>query len=264
MKKYILPILAFSTLFSCKKEHTNAPPLESSQQLLTKVVKTADYGGGTFTIDYAYNNAGKLIKEGYKTYERDDQQRIVRMLNFSSANPDIQVHYSSKNPNQVDYTFCRMTASNATDSVAYLHDANGRLIKTMRYHTYFSDRDVPAIPFLGEYKILSYDANGNLIQANVYERDYEGKETPAGDYFFLNYDKGINPLCTGDEVRLTDFSCGSLFHFMYGILNSSTNNFTTTNYGYSKFFEYRTDGKPKSCLVQQNGKNVFKLIYEYK
>ena len=266
MKRYMLPIVAFCALLSCKKEHTDTQQLENSKQVLTKIIKTADYGGGTLSVDYAYNSAGKLIKEGNKTYERDNQQRIVRILEpgTSTNENDIQVHYNQKNPNLVDYTFCAMTKIDATDSVVYLHDNNGRLIKTMSYTTWFSDRDVPPIAFLSEYETFSYDPKGNLIQVNIYVREYDGRETLSGEYYFINYDKGINPLYTGDEVRAIDFSCGSLFISYYGIINNSMNNFTSINNYYTKLYEYRADGRPRSCLVQQNGNNIFRLVYEYK
>jgi hypothetical protein len=49
--------------------------------------------------------------------------------------------------------------------------------------------------------------------------------TLCGLYFFKNYDQGINPLYTGDEIRTIDFSCSSLLNSTMGVINNSLNNF---------------------------------------
>jgi hypothetical protein len=133
MKLFILTSVCFVVMLSCKKENSTTPVVENSNQLLTKIIRTGEFGGGTFSVAYAYNNAGKIIKEGNKTYERDEQQRIVRILSpgASSNRTDIHVYYNKHNPNLVDYTFCVMATGDATDSVVYVHDDNGRLVKTM-------------------------------------------------------------------------------------------------------------------------------------
>jgi hypothetical protein len=258
-------------MLSCKKESSITQP-ENSNQLLTKVIRTGEFGGGTFSIDYKYNSAGKLIKEGNKTYERDDQQRIVRILDpgTGSNRGDIQVYYNGYAPNEVAYTFCKMMTGDATDSVVYLHDDHGRLIKTMSYISYFANQYIPDTTLFYEFCTFSYNMDGNMAQMDDYKINYDGRVVHCGQYFFANYDRGINPLYTGDEVRMVDFSCGGILNSTRGVLNNSMNNFTSTinNFtstgSYTKLFEYRADGKPRTCLIQENGVNLFRLVYEYK
>jgi len=257
MKKYALTIMCFIIFVSCKKENT-AVQTESSTQLLTSVTKTTDIGGGgTYSIRYTYNDAGKLITEGSKAYYRDEQQRIVRIVDpgTPTSREDIHVYYNNANTGKVAYTLCTLTGGGVTDSVAYLHDDKGRLIKTISYISYFSKSGITDTTFLSEYDIFNYDTAGNLVRWDNYKNN-TGVETHCSQFNFESYTKSPNPLYSGDEVRTMEFSWG-------GILNNSMNNFSGMGV-YKKSYDYRTDGRPRSCTVNQAGVSSFKIIFEYK
>lgn len=253
MKKLILSLLCFAVIISCKKQ--NAVPEVSGDQLLTKVTMTT--GAISYSINYGYNNAGKLIKEGNKTYYRDDKQRIARITDPGAATgrDDIQVYYGDPLTNKVSYTFCTRAGGDAADSLVYLHDSNGRLIKTMNYFSSFTENKTPDTTFLSHCDVFTYDADGNLIRVDDYNID-NGNLYHCGQFNFINYSKSINPLYTDDEVRIMEFE-------MDALLNTSINNFTRIG-DYSKSYELRPDGRPSSCTVHQAGASDFTLIFEYK
>src|SRR5689334_20696842 len=103
MKKVILysaGLMCLVFTMSCKKDQvpTIQEP-ETSNQLLTKVIKTIYLGSEVSSeavINYQYNEAGKIISEGDKTYVRDEMQRIVRIFNSNNCDgrPDTKVYYS--------------------------------------------------------------------------------------------------------------------------------------------------------------------------
>ena len=114
---------------------------------------------------------------------------------------------------------------------------------------------MPDATSLSEYYILAYDAAGNLVTTDRFVINYDGKTTHCSHNEFGRYDNSINPLYSGDEVRVVEHAC-------QGMLNSSKNNFTSGN-GYTKMYEYRGDGRPRNCVIQQDGRNVSKLVFEY-
>jgi len=262
MKKAVLFAIVFIIMISCKKDNvikTDTKQTENSRQLLTKVVKTTNLSSDISyddVINYEYNSAGKIITEGNKTYFRDDKQRIVRILDPGTGTnrDDINVYYSNPESNKIAYTLCILVGGEAIDSVVYLHDEYGRLIKTTSYFSYISGANSPGA-VLSHFTVFQYDEMGNIEKLNLYNVD-NGKVFRCGQYHFMNYDKMINPQYAADEVRAMEFSYD-------GIINASKNNLTGIN-GYTKSYEYRTDGRPRSCMVKQNGTPAFKLTFEYK
>jgi hypothetical protein len=228
--------------------------------LLTKVIRTTIFSSDVSydeVIKYAYNEAGKIILEGNKTYVRDDQQRIVRILNSNAAEgrPETRIYYSETNPTEVSYTFSPLDAIGATDSVVYLH-TKGLLTKTMSYIHYFKTSTSSEHTSLEKYNIFKYDDQGNLSKENFYSIDPKtGDTVRCGQFYFKDYYKTANPLYTSDEVRSIEVRYN-------GLINSSRNNFFSID-GYTKDYEYRADGRPRSCMVEYNGSVVFKLTFEY-
>jgi hypothetical protein len=262
MKQFILITICCVILFSCKKENTSLAPIENSNQSLTKIIKTTDFGGGTYTVEYQFNITGKIIKEGNTVYERDKQQRIINIQDLGSVvngifskGSDVVVHYSDAYTDEVAYTICNQQEINATDSAVYLHE-DGRLAKIMLYYvSNLKTKNIPDTTFLLGYWMFKYDEPGNLQQMDKYAIDYTGKLIHCSQSVFDHYDNKVNPLYSADEVRIWESAC-------HGMLNNSKNNFTSGN-GYAKTYEFRADRRPRTCLTQQNGRNVSKLIFEY-
>jgi len=233
---------------------------ETSNQLLTKVIKTIYLGSEVSSeavINYQYNEAGKIISEGDKTYVRDEMQRIVRIFNSNNCDgrPDTKVYYSETDPTQVSYTFSPLDAIGATDSVVYVH-TNGRLVKTISYIHYFATTTCPGHTSLERYNTFKYDEDGNLSKTYSYSIDSNtGDTSRCGQLYFKDYYKTVNPLYTNEEIRTTEIEYN-------GLINSSKNNFFSVA-GYTKEYEYRADGRPRSCLVNYNGSIVFKLTFVY-
>lgn len=255
MKKVILSLFVLAAFASCKKEQI-VSIAETPDQLLVKITKTAELGGGVISIDYAYDNAGMLIKEGDKTYYRDDKERIVRIVEpgTSSNRTGIYVYYKDATSNEVAYTLCNLVDNPGTDSVVYLHDNDGKLVKTI---SYFHDKSgaVDSPDSFGEYHVFSYDADGNLTHWDDYKIQV-GFESHCGSYLFNRYDAGKNPLYSGDEVRAANITWG-------GMLNNSSNNCTATGNA-ARVYDYRKDGRPRSCIAKLNGVEDYKLVFEYK
>ena len=273
MKKTALSAIFLAILVSCKRESIEPTLPETNDQLLTKVIKTTTLGDGHSydeVANYDYNEVGKVITEGSKSYMRDDKQRIVRILDQTSPinRRDIQVYYSDSDPTKVAYTFCRVSGGDpATDSIVYIHDGYGRLSKTMSYihsfgGTYVTDtifyyqHTVPDTTFLYQYTLFKYDDKGNVKQLDIYNLNIYGNPVHCKGYRFENYDNMVNPQYADDEVRMMEYSFD-------GIVNASKNNFTSVGI-YSKNYEYRKDGRPRSCAVNQNGTPAFKLTFQYR
>jgi hypothetical protein len=68
MTRIVCSIFCLLVIISCKKDKTIKQPIENSNQLLSKLTKTTYLSSGAYIefIDYEYNNAGKLIREGAK------------------------------------------------------------------------------------------------------------------------------------------------------------------------------------------------------
>jgi len=250
MKKVIPCAICFVMMIACKKENVVTEQTENSKQLLTKVIKTTNLSSDIFyneVINYGYNNEGKIITEGNKTYFRDDKQRIIRILDPGTGTnrDDIKVYYTSPESDKIAYTLCTLVGGDARDSVVYLHDNYGRLIKMESYVS----------TFLSHYNVFAYDESGNIKQLDLYNID-NGKAFHCGHYYFKGYDQTINPQHAVDEARSMEFS-------YQGVINASKNNFTSIDI-YTKSYEYRADGRPRSCTVMQNGVTAFKLTFEYK
>ncbi|HNP21049.1 MAG TPA: hypothetical protein PKM63_01555 [Panacibacter sp.] len=255
MKKIIFPFAVIAALASCSKEQ-NLTATETSAQQLVKITKTEAFGGGLISIDYAYDNAGRLLKEGGKTYYRDDKERIIRIVEpgTSTNRTDIYVYYKDPTSREVAYTLCRLGNNAGTDSVVYLHDNDGRLAKTVSYlHSNTGAVDAPVA--FQEYQVFSYDVNGNLMHWDDYKIQV-GFETHCGSFLFDRYDARKNPLYSGDDVRAASITWG-------GMLSNSANNCTGTG-NTSIVYDYREDGRPRSCIAKLNGKDSYELIFEYK
>ncbi len=264
MKKattYLLSTLFLGMIMSCKKDEiaVSQQP-ETSDQLLTKITRTT-YLGSEVTFDevikYEYNEAGKIITEGKKNYVRDEQQRIVRIFNSNTCEgrPDTKVYYSDVNPSEIVYTFSPLDAIGATDSVVYVH-AKGQLVKTMSYIHSFATATRPEHTSLEKYNTFEYDNEGNLSKVNSYSINYEtGNTIHCGQLFFKDYYKTANPLYTSEEARTSEVG-------YEGLINSSKNNFYSVD-RYTKEYEYRADGRPRTCMVKYNGSLVFKLSFVY-
>ena len=258
---YILTQVCITFMLSCKKDRVAAiQQPETSDQLLTKVIKTIYLGSEVSseqTINYQYNEAGKIISEGDKTYVRDELQRIVRIFNSNNCDgrPDTKVYYSETDPRQVSYTFSPLDAIGATDSVVYVH-TNGRLTKTISYIHYFATSASPEHTYPARYNTFKYDDEGNLSKTFSYSIDINtGDTSRCGQFYFKDYYKTVNPVYTNEEIRTTEVEYD-------GLINSSKNNFFSIA-GYTKEYEYRPDGRPRSCMVSYNGSTVFKLTFVY-
>jgi hypothetical protein len=263
MKKIVfIPVGFFLIvlLVSCKKgSQTSGNDTENSTQTLYKIVQTRFYASGptsSETIDYEYDDAGKIIVEGAKHYYRDDKERIIKitMPPNSSNRRTIYVHYADASSKTVAYTICHFNAPPNTgisndslpghDSIVYQHE-NGRLIKMLEY---FSG---DGISFAADfYHTLSYDEKGNLRQVSR-----------IGDncliiYRYNVYDDRVNPQYSDDEVRILET--------FWGMGNISPNNLISGNSVGSNHFEYRADGRPRSCTVSENGRDDVKITYHYK
>lgn len=258
MKKAILIAALIVAFFSCKKEMVTPEKTEDSSQLLTRIILTAASGNNLSyeVANYKYNSAGKIIAEGNKTYERDQQQRIIRILEpgTSTNRTDTKVYYSSTHPDQVAYTLCVLSGSSAKDSVVYIHDNAGRLIKTASYFSDAKSNGSTSSPFLSSYNLFHYDENGNIAQIDLYSIN-NGNVSHCGQYNFRDYYNSINPQYADDEVRILELSCN-------GILNASRNNFANIN-SYTKVYDLRTDGRPRTCTVYESGKVDYTLNFEY-
>ena len=254
MDKAFLFILCSAMLFSCKKEK-KSQELESNSQLLRKVIFSSE-GLSYEVVAYQYNNEGKIIAEGDKTYIRDSQQRIVEILDPGTPTnrKDIKVYYRFQDKNKVDYTICNM-ADGVKDSVRYVRDNLERIEKTISYVSYSSSSLSPDTTLLSHYDVYAYSQEGNLIRIDLYNIN-QGQVVLCGRYIFSGYDKMINPQFSDDEVR-------TIQYYLDGTMNASKNNFASGN-GYFKTYEYRTDGRPRSCTVQKTGAYAFQLIFEYR
>jgi hypothetical protein len=253
MNKVFFFMLCFVMFFSCKKEKTSQAS-ESSSQLLRKVIFSSD--GLSYPVaSYQYNSEGKIIAEGNKTYIRDGQQRIVEILDPGTLTnrEDIKVYYSTQDKNKVDYTVCKM-ADGVKDSVQYIRDNSGRMVKAVSYVSYSSSSLSPDTTLLSHYDTYAYSQEGNLIRIDLYNINH-GQVSLCGRYNFSGYDKMINPQFSDDEVR-------TIQYYLDGTMNASKNNFASGN-GYFKTYEYRADGRPRFCTVQKPGAYTFKLIFEY-
>lgn len=257
---YTVGMIFLLVMMSCKKDKVAVIPPETSDQLLTKVIKTIYLGSEVSSeqvINYRYNEAGKIIAEGYKSYVRDEMQRIVRIFNTNNCDgrPDTKVYYNEADPLQVSYTFSPLDAIGATDSVVYEH-TNGQLTKTMSYIHYFATATNPDRTYLARYNTFKYDEQGNLSKTSSYSIDFNtGDTSRCGLFYFKDYYKTTNPVYTNEEIRTTEIEYN-------GLLNSSKNNFFSID-GYTKEYEYRTDGRPRSCMVSYNGSTAFKLTFVY-
>ena len=273
MKKNLPAAIIFCLLIlaACKKNSSETLKPETSDQVLTKVTKTIQLSANNSydeVINYSYNNAGKLIGGGDKTYLRDEQQRIVEILdksNLTNRN-QVTVYYNGAHSKEVAYTIANWSGPvYGYDSVVYIHDENNRPIKTLVYihqsagnyldTINYYQYSLPDTVYLGKYTDFKYDGDGNIIRITFYSIDLKGNIVLCGEYVFEGYSKSVNPQYSNDEVRIADYS-------FYGTLNSSKNNFTSIG-NLSKLYEYRTDGRPRICTVNQNGVKAFTLKFEY-
>lgn len=260
MKKAALATISFVLLLSCKKEQVAVTQPETGSQLLSKVTRTTHFNGGlTYNevTNFKYNDAGKIIVEGSKTYERDAQQRIIRIYNpqTSTNRTDIKVFYSNPKSNQVAYTLCDIAvAENYRDSVVYEHDASGRLKRLTSYISEPAKGDVPDSTYLSSYYDITYDASGNVAQFDFYNA-YLGTIKHCYHYTFESYDTMTNPQYSDDEVRTLDILCDR-------VLITSKNNIRSSD-GYSYIYTYRADGRPRTGTIKQNGNLVYTLDYAY-
>jgi hypothetical protein len=152
------------------------------------------------------------------------------------------------------------------DSVEYIHNGQGELLKTMTYvHQYagsyldtinYYPYTLPDITYMSNYTDFRYDENGNIIRLNFYSISITGQVVLCGSYTFAGYTETDNPQYSGDEVRMAEYP-------FYGTTNNSKNNFYSTG-NYYKEYEYREDGRPRNCIVREGGEIEFTLKFEYR
>jgi len=241
----------------CRKESVPALPAENIGQKLVKITNTlvlSENMLSTDSINFDYDDAGKIIAEGKMHYYRDAQERITRITqplwgvdDFSSY-----VFYSDALSGKVSYVAYGSSRLGYTDSVSYLHDSQGRVSKMMDYY-FFDDRDSFV---LIAYYLLEYNEKSNLRQITRYALD--------GNRFILcalsqydEYDTKVNPLYSDDEVRLLEN--------FWGLGNVSANNVRFTEHNnFHEEYKYRDDGKPISCSITKDGKEIYRAGYFYK
>jgi len=253
--KILLPTL-FVLFISCKKNEVVQTEVESSDQLLTKIVKHAKGNVYTEVVNYGYNDAKKIIAEGDKQYVRDNFQRIIKILDPTTHTnrKEISVYYQDASTGIVDHTICNFQTSDPgisyrfRDSVSYIHDDNNRLIRML---SYISQNE--SAFFLSHYDIFTYNEKGNLTQFSKFNVN-NGIPVNCGTFAFSDYDDKKNPLYSEDEVRLIEMT--------WDIVNISFNNFSAIN-NYSRNFLYRSDGRPRSCQVAGPG-DAFEITFYYK
>jgi len=256
MKIITLCTLCFLFFLACKKDNSTNRTAEDSKQLLKRVVLTSTTGNLSYEVaNYRYNSEGSITAEGTKTYVRDEKQRIVRILDSRTptSRADIQVYYSTFLPSKVAYTLCTFVDGKTWDSVVYVHDNTGQLVKKLSYLTYLSNNNLPVSVFLSHFEVFAYDESGNLMQLDFYNID-QGRTIHCGQYRFARYDTKQNPMYSNDEVRSMEYA-------LEGVINASKNNCITIN-DFNKNYEYRADGKPKSCLVR-SATQSYTLTFEY-
>lgn len=264
MPKTIIITCLITLTMACHKSEMKEP--ETSDQVLTKIAKTSFIGGISYseTIGFEYDNAKRIIAEGDNHYERDDKGRIIKIVMppNNSNRRDIYVYYADATSGMVAYTRCDFKvaggwmAPDATynfydsigghDSSVYIHE-NGKVTTIQEY---FSSN---GITFNRSFAYtMKYDDKGNLKEMR--------RTGAAGNlcnlYYYYEYDYLENPLHSNDEVRIREqyWSTG----------NISANNLLRGNHISGKHFEYRTDGRPRTCNVYENGQEAYRLTYYYK
>lgn len=256
-KTMVLLIFAGFMITSCHKEPAEMVTPETNDQQLVKVVKTTHFSSFNYddVIEYRYNDAGKLIREGVTNYYRDNNQRITRILNppNNTNRMDTYVFYADETSGKVAYTICNYEAGGNAyrDSNSYIHNEEGLLVKLMNYTT--SDK---GIFYLYHYYELVYDTSKNLAHLKSFTVNNGLVQICGGWFDYAGYDNRINPLYSGDEVRMLEN--------LLEVGNSSPNNFTSQNNTYSRQFTYRADGRPSSCSIIYNGNEQFTLTFYYK
>jgi hypothetical protein len=273
MKKILIIASCSIIIVSCKKDTGTVPEVESSNQKLIKLTKTSYLASGPYSeyLNFEYNSAGKIIAEGNKKYLRDDKQRIIQVHQFTTQQIadeyTLQVHYSDATSGKVSYTNhirTDMPLKAPTDSIAYIHDAKGRLTKLMHYYLNYLTAGAP--PALVQYHTIEYDNNGNILSLNRYAIPNTGTLVHCEEYIFDRYDSKTNPMHTEDEVRLLELNWGGTFNVSLNnsmLANNSKRSFINVNDIYGKVYDYRADGRPRSCNVLLNGADAFTLIFTY-
>lgn len=258
LMKRMLSILSCAIIFfSCHKESVSTPPVENIGQKLVKITNTlvlSENMLSTDSINFDYDDAGKIIAEGKMHYYRDAKERITRITqplwgvdDFSSY-----VFYADSLSGKVSHVAYGSSRLGYEDSVSYLHDSQGRVSKMMDYY-FFDDRDSFV---LIAYYLLDYDEKSNLREITRYALDRD-RFIPCSLSQYGDYDTKVNPLCSDDEVRLLEN--------FWGLGNVSANNVRFTEHNnFHEQYEYRDDGKPSSCSITQNGKEIYRAGYFYK
>jgi hypothetical protein len=249
MKTLLITICLFIIAAACNK--SNIPDVSSEGLVLDKVIKTTILNSVEVseTINYDYDALGRLIGEGGKRYTRDDKGRIINILlpHNGSNRTNIDVFYNGST-GTVAYTLCRFNISSA-DSSVYERDSQGRVIKIV---SYYKNGNTASVDYFFK---LGYDANGNLKFLEQYAVSGDSIFF-CGAIYYKIYDDKINPAYSDDEVRI--FYSSELF------LNAAKSNVIASNLSFSKSHTYRSDGRPASCKVYENGAAVCRLEYFYK
>lgn len=260
MKKSTLFLSCIILLIACQKQSAvSKEPAENSGQVLSAIIKKTLFNSNLAyneKILFEYDASGKLIMEGEKHYYRDEQGRIAHIsLPPNNTNRrEISVHYTDANSNMVAFTFCHFKAAgnrgedslSGYDSIVYVHDG-GRLSKMLEY---FSDNGINYTHYF-TYN-FTYDESGNIRETSKYKTD----GSACYIYSYDSYDDKINPLYSNDEVRMLET--------FWNAGNISPNNLVKGNYIADKVFDYRPDGRPRSCTVKENGVDVTSVTYQYK
>ncbi|HRI19913.1 MAG TPA: hypothetical protein PLA68_03125 [Panacibacter sp.] len=258
MKTTVALLSCIVLLCNCRKDPlAPAAEAEDSQQKLVKIINTLIINDNLLSsdsINFAYDDAGKIIAEGKLRYYRDDKERVIRITQPLWGVDDYSsyVFYADEQSGKVAYVAYGASILGYTDSVAYFHDSQGRVNKIMDYY-FFDDRDSFV---LINYVLFDYDEKSNLKQITKYALDYDNFILCYRN-MYTEYDDQKNPLHSDDEVRL--------FEYFWGFANVSANNvrFTAHN-NYHEQYDYRADGRPRSCSITQNGKEQYRSNYYYK
>lgn len=272
MLKLIATLGFIVLLIACHKSTQSPPPeVETAGQKLVKVLKTvmAGNGGGTVPIYkdsalYAYDAAGRVITEGPETYTRDEKGRIV-VINGPFYDDDpvgatAHVYYADENSSQVAYKIVtygiEVNGQHFTtyDSLVYVHEA-GRLKQVTWYE---SDNNGPI--YIWNHQDYTWDDNGRIAEIRRSIIIPNQPERTSRIFTFKSYDSALNAIPQGDEVR-SDF-------VLWGTDNICGNNIKTERYyahgavfNVQKAYNYRPDGRPRSCWVTIN--DITAILYNY-
>ena len=151
--------------------------------------ETIDPEGRNITIDYEYDDFGRLIKRNIACYNITHTQNIVYATDGD---------HTSSRVDSYSYT----AGSDIMDPYEFTYDDNGNIVQMIlydaEYRFVYDDHDQllrEDDPFLYETRIYTYDNAGNITSMTIYE--YTDEESPTGGTV---YTYGYTNSAWGDQL----------------------------------------------------------------